>query len=160
LVLCGVGLLAILVLAIAVITAPPDGIERGELGQFLGRFHPLAVHFPIALVLLAAGLECAGLSRATKHLEASAGFVLSLAAVSAIVAVFLGWLLGRNGGYEGGLVIQHMWGGVLLATALVICCAIRGWNSKLYAAALFGSVFLLVWTSDQGGKLTHGEGFL
>lgn len=160
LLLCGIGLLAVLLLLLAVIKAPPDGIERGEFSQFFGRFHPLAVHLPIALVLLAAVLECAGLFRAGKHLQASAGFVLAFAAASAIVAVFFGWLLGRNGGYEGPLVLQHMWGGILLAGALVICCAIRGWNTKLYAAALFATVCLLVWTSDQGGKLTHGEGFL
>ena len=159
-ILCAIGLLAVLLLLLAILKAPPDGVERGDFSQFIGRFHPLAVHLPIALVLLAAVLECAGLFRAAKHLQSSAGFVLALAAASAIVAVFLGWLLGRNGGYEGPLVLQHMWGGILLAAALVICCAIRGANSKLYAAALFATVCLLVWTSDQGGKLTHGEGFL
>ena len=158
--LCSVGALLTLLLLFAALKAPPDGVERGEFSQFVGRFHPLAVHLPIALVLLATVLECAGLFRAGKHLQASAGFVLALASASAIAAVFLGWLLGRNGGYEGGLVLQHMWGGILLAAALVICCAIRGWNAKLYGVALFATVCLMAWTSDQGGKLTHGEGFL
>lgn len=160
LILCGIGLFAVLLLFFAVVKAPPDGVERGEFSQFFGRFHPLAVHLPIALVLLAAVLECAGLFQAGKHLQPAAGFVLALAAASAIVAVFLGWLLGRNGGYEGPLVLQHMWGGISLAAALVVCCAIRGWNAQLYTAALFATVCLLTWTSDQGGKLTHGEGFL
>ena len=160
LLLCGVGLLVALVLLFAVLKAPPDGVERGELSQFVGRFHPLAVHLPIAFVFLVAVLECAGLFRSAKHLQEGAGFLLALAAASALFAVFLGWMLGRNGGYEGGLVTRHMWGGVSLAVALILCCAIRGWNAKLYGVALCASVGLMVWTSDQGGKLTHGEGFL
>lgn len=160
LLLCCVGLLLVLGLVVAGLKAPPDGVERGEFSQFVGRFHPLAVHLPIALVLLVAVLECAGLFRSAKHLQAGAGFVLALAAASAIGAVFLGWVLGRSGGYEGSLVSRHMWGGVSLAAALVLCCAIRGWNPKLYGVALFSSVCLMAWTSDQGGKLTHGDGFL
>jgi uncharacterized membrane protein len=159
-VLCAAGLMLVLVVWFAALKAPPDGVERGELSQFVGRFHPLAVHLPIALVLLGAVLESAGLFRSGQHLQKSAGFVLALAAATAIFAAFLGWMLGRNGSYEGALVTRHMWGGVSLAAALVLCCAIRGWNAKLYGAALFATVCLMVWTSDQGGKLTHGEGFL
>jgi hypothetical protein len=160
LLLCGAAALATLVLLFVVLKAPPDGLERGELSQFVGRFHPLAVHLPIALVLLVAVLECVGLFRVGKHLQAGAGFVLALATASALAAVSLGWMLGRSGGYEGALVTRHMWGGISLAAALVLCCAIRGWNAKLYGAALFATVCLMAWTSDQGGKLTHGEGFL
>jgi hypothetical protein len=108
--LCGVCALVALVLLFAVLYAPPDGVERGELSQFVGRFHPLAVHLTIALVLLVTVLECAGLFRSGKHLQAGAGFVLALAAASALAAVFLGWMLGRSGGYEGALVTRHMWG--------------------------------------------------
>ena len=160
LLLCSVGLLLVLSVLAAALKAPPDGVERGEFSQFVGRFHPLAVHLPIALVLLVVVLESAGLFSGGKHLQASAGFILALATASALAAMFLGWMLGRNGGYEGSLVLQHMWGGILLAAALVICCAIRGWNAKLYGVALFITVGLMAWTSDQGGKLTHGQGFL
>lgn len=160
LILCAAGALVALVLLFALLYAPPDGVERGELSQFVGRFHPLAVHLPIALVLLVAALECAGLLRSGKHLQAGAGFILALATASALAAVFLGWMLGRSGGYEGALVTRHMWGGISLAAALVLCCAIRGWNARLYGAALFATVCLMAWTSDKGGKLTHGEGFL
>ena len=158
--LCGIGLFLVIALALAVLKAPPDGLERGQLSQFLGRFHPLVVHLPIGLVLLVAALECAGFFRNRKHLQASASFVLTLAAFTAQIAVFLGWLLARSGGYEGRLVTRHMWGGVSLAAALILCCAVRESNVKLYGTALFATVCLMAWTSDQGGKLTHGEGFL
>ncbi len=160
LIFCGIGLLVVLMLLMAALNAPPDGVERGDLSQFVGRFHPLAVHLPIALVLLLAVVECAGFFRAGKSIHANAGFALALATASALAAAFLGWMLGRNGGYEGALVTRHMWGGISLAAALVICCTLRAWNTKLYGATLLATVCLMAWTSDQGGKLTHGEGFL
>jgi len=159
-VLCGVGFLLAIVFAILLLEAPPDGVERGELAQFIGRFHPLAVHFPVALVLLAAVLECTGFFSTGKHLQSFAGLVLALAAASTLIAISLGWLLARSGGYEGQLVTRHMWGGVSLAAALVLCCALRGWNTQFYRVALFAAVCLMVWTADQGGKLTHGANFL
>ena len=160
LMLCGVGFLLAFVFAVLLLEAPPDGVERGELAQFIGRFHPLAVHLPIALVLLAAALECAGFLNSGKHLQSFAGFVLALAAASALIAVSLGWLLARSGAYEGELVARHMWGGVSLAAVLMMCCALRGWNAQIYGVALFAAVCLMVWTADQGGKLTHGANFL
>jgi len=160
LVLCGVGFLLAIVFAILLLEAPPDGVERGELSQFIGRFHPLIVHLPIALVLLAAVLECAGFLRSGKHLQSFAGLVLALATATALMAVSLGWLLARSGGYEGQLVARHMWGGVSLAAVLVFCCALRGRNTQFYGVALFAAVCLMLWTADQGGKLTHGANFL
>ena len=41
----------ILVVAALVAFLPPDGNERADWVQFIGRFHPLLVHFPIALFL-------------------------------------------------------------------------------------------------------------
>jgi uncharacterized membrane protein len=160
LLLCGVGFLLVIVFAILLLKAPPDGVERGELAQFIGRFHPLAVHLPITLVLLAAALECAGFMRSAKYLRSFAGLVLALAAASALIAAPLGWLLARSGGYEGQLVTRHMWGGVSLAAVLVLCCFLRGWNTQSYGVALFAALCLMIWTADQGGKLTHGANFL
>src|SRR5439155_23503743 len=90
--LCGIGLFLVIALALIVLKAPPDGLERGQLSQFLGRFHPLVVHLPIALVLLVAALECGGFFRSGKRLQASASFVLTLGAVAAPGGVVLGWL--------------------------------------------------------------------
>jgi uncharacterized membrane protein len=154
------GAVFILVLAWALLHAPPDGFEHGELSQFVGRFHPLVVHLPIALLLLVPLLECIGLFRRWNHLRESAGFVLLLSSISAFVAVFLGWLLAWSGGYEGKLVISHMWGGFSLAVAVFFCCLLRLWDMRVYRVALLATLVLLIWTSDKGGKLTHGESFM
>ena len=156
----GVGTAAISPLLILLVYAPPDGGQRAELAQFLGRFHPLAVHLPIALLLLVLVLEGAGFAREGWHQRQSAGFVLGLATVAAIASAWLGWLLAWSGGYEGSLVTRHMWGGISLAAASLGCWVLYGWKRSAYAVALLATVGLMIWTSDQGGKLTHGDTFL
>ena len=47
--------------------------------------------------------------------------MLGLGATAAIASAWLGWLLAWSGGYEGSLVIRHMWGGVSLAIASLTC---------------------------------------
>jgi hypothetical protein len=155
----GIGIVTILPLLILLIFAPPDGLQRAEFAQFLGRFHPLAVHLPVALLLLVPLLEFGSLFRERVHLRQAAGFVLGLATAAAITSAWLGWLLAWSGGYEGSLVTRHMWGGLSLALASFVCWLLYEKRS-VYLLILLATVGLLAWTSDQGGKLTHGDTFL
>ena len=152
------GLTSIFLLVMLLLYAPPDGQERAEFAQFLGRFHPLIVHIPIALLLLVPIFECAGVIQ--EHLRQAAGFVLALAVAGAIAAALFGWLLAWSGGYEGTLVSRHMWGGFSFAFAVLLCFVLRAWDKRVYGVVLFATLALLAWTSDKGGKLTHGETFM
>ena len=102
----GFGAVPVLVLFTLLVFSPPDGSERAQLAQFVGRFHPLAIHLPIALLLLVPVLEVAVLFRKRRELEQSVAFVLGLAAIAAITSALLGWLLAWSGGYQGSLVTQ------------------------------------------------------
>src|SRR6516162_8380950 len=104
----------LLVLALVIFFAP-DGTERSESAQFIGRFHLSAIHFPIAFILLVPLLELANRSRRFPDLRPLIDFVIGLATISASVAAILGWCLARCGGYSGVLVTQHMWGGICVA---------------------------------------------
>jgi uncharacterized membrane protein/mono/diheme cytochrome c family protein len=139
----------------------PDGRERGTLLQFLGRFHPVLVHLPIALLALVPILEIAGSLRNRTHLRSSAGFVLWLAAFGSAFAALDGWLLARNGGYGGAQVIRHMWSGVWVAGLATAAAAVRPANRPLaYWTLLLGAMAMMAWTGHLGGNITHGEGYL
>ena len=145
--------------------APPDGNERAQLFQFIGRFHPLAVHLPIALLMVVPLLEFAGRNRHFPYLLPAADFLLGVATFGAIAAASLGWCLARSGGYSGSLVTQHMWGGVFVAAAAGLCWILRahsiaGGSIRPYVAALVATVVLVSFTGYRGGQLSQGENHL
>jgi len=162
--LLGAGLWALL--ALLALRLPPDGREHGNLGQFVGRFHPLLVHGPVALLALVALLEIAALRPRWAGLRFAAGWILGVAAVATFAAAFDGWLLGWSGGFRGRDVTRHMWGGVWLAAVCVLAAlarpaAARGrWARAAYALLLTFAVGLMVWTGHGGGAISHGDGFL
>jgi len=160
-----VAFLPILLLLLLVLFFPPDGRQRAEWAQFIGRFHPLAVHLPIALMLLVPVLEVAGRWERFSHLRLASRFVLGLATAAAAFAAFLGWCLARSGSYSGALISQHMWGGVSLAGICWLCWVLRGGTGglradKVYAATLTVGVLVVSWTGYRGGQVSQGEDHL
>ena len=142
---------------------PPDGGERATWAQFLGRFHLLAVHLPIALILLVPVMELAGIGTRYAYLRASVPFVLVLAFISAIVSSILGWCLARSGGYSGPLITQHMWGAASLLALCWLCCVLRGRPGRFeifYPIALIASLGVVAWTGYRGGQISQGENHL
>src|ERR1051326_1785787 len=153
----------ILVVAALVAFLPPDGNERADWFQFIGRFHTLVVHFPIALFLLIPILEIAGRSARFAYLRLSVSFVLGLATLGATTAATLGWCLGRSGGYSGRLITQHMWGGVMLSLVCWACWLLHARVrevGKSYVIALALGVGFVAWTGYRGGQLALGPNHL
>ncbi len=156
-------LAAVVIVAALVVFLPPDGTERAEWAQFIGRFHPLLVHFPIALFLLVPILEIVGRSARFAYLRLSVSFVLALATLGATMTAILGWCLGRSGGYSGTLITQHMWGGVLLSIVCWVCWLLRTRLQEFgvtYAIALALGIGLVAWTGYRGGQLSLGPNHL
>src|SRR5215475_5618730 len=153
-------LLLLLVTALLLL-APPDGIERAHLLQFVGRFHPLSVHFPIALLLLVPLFEILGRKRNVPFLLASVDLLLLLATCGAILAAALGWCLARGGGYSGPLVRQHMWSGILVAVVAWFCWWLRSRaDSRVYCALVVAAVGLVSFAGYRGGQVAHGVNHL
>ena len=153
------------VVFLLVLFAPPDGEERGEWLQFLGHFHPLAVHLPIALLILVPVMELAGRSRYFPQVLSSVDFLLGVAMFGAIGAAGLGWCLARSGSYSGSLVTQHIWGGVSVACASWLCWVLRAQGGRqflgtAYAIVLVATVGLVSFTGYRGGQLSQGENHL
>jgi len=157
--------LPILMLFSLVVFFAPDGRDRAQWIQFIGRFHPLAVHLPIALMLLVPVLEIAGRWEQFSYLRLSSRFVLGFATITATFAAFLGWCLARSGSYSGALVTQHMWGGVSLAAICWFGWILRGrmggvHAEKVYAATLTVGIVVVSWTGYRGGQVSQGEDHL
>jgi mono/diheme cytochrome c family protein len=140
-----------------------DGRQHANWQQFLGRFHPLAVHLPIGFLVLLPLLEIGGAFRFA--LRETAGFVLGLALAACLGSIALGYLLAYGSGDSGAGVTRHMWGGITLSIGVLICVLARpSWSSgevpHVYPILLTAVLLTLVWTAHQGGSLTHGTDYL
>lgn len=156
---------AIAVLACLAVWAPPDGHERAQLMQFFGRLHLLAVHLPIALLVLVPLLELAARTQRFSYLSPASGFVLGVATIGAIVAAGLGWCLARSGAYSGTLVTQHMWAAMAAAALTWLCWALRAYGDTAhprrgYVAALVATVAVVAVAGYRGGQVSQGENHL
>jgi uncharacterized membrane protein/mono/diheme cytochrome c family protein len=101
-----------------------DGVI--DLAPFVGRFHPLFVHFPIGILLLAVAMQVVAAvasrrGRAAPFSDRAIAFVLGCGALSAVAAATTGYLLGGSGGYTGDTFDQHSTLGI--GVAIVSCLA-------------------------------------
>ncbi len=121
----------------------------------------LLVHLPIGMLAALATLEIAAWIPRFKNANASAGFVLALAAPLAVVTAICGWLLSLGGGYDETLLAWHKWLGTFTAVTAVMA-AILFWRRNFFAyrASLFITVGLLMVAGHLGGSLTHGSDYL
>ena len=135
--------------------------------QFLGRLHPLVVHFPIGLLVMAAFLEFLEISRGKKGLREGITWLVYLGALSSVFSVIFGLLLEKSEGYSGNLIEFHLKAGIT-TTVLALAAAwllyrevSRDRNHFIfYRIALALSVISLTVTGHVGANLTHGEDYL
>ena len=135
-----------------------------EFVYFLGRFHVLALHLPIGIILAAVAVQWLARSARYRHLAVALPFLWGAAAVTSIVTVALGYMHFAEGEFSGPSASAHRLYGT--STAIV---ATLVWLVSLQAAAVYrrvelgGGVLLLVLvtlTGHYGGNLTHGATFL
>lgn len=133
-----------------------------SVSQFIGRFHPVLVHLPIGILLLALLLQ--QLSRKEKYAVSPGALkvIWLTGIISALLSCITGFLLSNNGEYDGTTVSLHMWAGIAV-TAVSLLVAAKVFSRQydgLYRAGSIGLLFLIIVTGHLGGTLTHGEGYL
>ena len=132
----------------------------------IGRFHPVMLHFPIVLIILALVLEVLRRLKVLRTADFVVTIILVLAAVSTVIAIASGFLLYASGDYSGQLMQQHLWIGVMTGVLILLTVAfyfVYRSNVKyyiLYAAGLLLSNGAVAYTSHLGGSITHGEDYL
>ncbi len=149
--------------AAPVVTAPASG----HLLHWVGRFHVVFVHFPIALLIAAAVGECWSMVRNTRVPWAPVDFCIVLGAFCAVITVALGWLhaSGGHGISLPHLLALHRWLGTSMALGAVLTAASSAWDIRRgvrswYTRGLVLSGALLIGlVAHFGGLLVHGEDF-
>ena len=81
----------------AVADEPAAAPPGKQLLPWLGKFHLLFLHFPIALLVAAAAAEGWSVVRGSRVLEPAVRFCVLLGAITAVITVALGWLHAGSG---------------------------------------------------------------
>ncbi|RKN83426.1 c-type cytochrome domain-containing protein [Ulvibacterium marinum] len=130
-------------------------IELPVLVAWIGRWHPLVLHFPIVLLLIVIFLGLTG-RKIPRNL-------FTVAVISALVTAISGFFLGKEVGSKGDLLFWHQWLGGGLALLAALWYGLEGLQvgkqvyTKIIQVVIIG---LIILTGHYGGMITHGQDFL
>ncbi len=129
---------------------------------FLGRFHPLLVHLPIGILIIACIFDWLSFTEKFRSLKEAVQISLLLGAMAAFFSCTTGYLLSLSGEYDSNTVGFHQWLGVVTTIISFAYWQTKRQNasstvSKIFSAA---TLILLSATGHLGGTLTHGENYL
>jgi len=131
----------------------------------MGRLHPLLVHFPIALILLAPVAEMFASVTAARQWHVVSVASLRVGAVSAVAAATAGWLMAGMPGASATLE-WHRWFGTVTAAVAVVAVLMTAAGERSTAArwidwiALLAAAVCVAATGHLGGMLVWGADFL
>ena len=141
--------------------------EPNWIWHFLGRLHPLIVHFPLSILLFIAALELYSIRNFNSSFRSSITIGLYISAFSAIISVVFGLLLAHYDDVTGDTLDNHKILG-FITSGLCIVSAFLSWliihkNQVslilVYRLCLFLAALGIILTGHFGGSLTHGEDF-
>ncbi len=130
-------------------------MDLPNLVVWLGHWHPLILHFPIVLLLMAAILGLLG-----KNVPSS---LLMISTISVLVTAVTGFFLATETSPKGTLVFWHQWLGTGMAILSVSWYTLRTYAlEKRYILKGIQLILVLLvgLTAHYGGMITHGEDFL
>jgi uncharacterized membrane protein len=146
--------------------------DEGEavfwLWQFLGRLHPLAVHFPVGLLLFAAVIELFTIKNYHSKYRPGINLLVYVGALGAVLAAVLGWVLANVEEYGGDTLSLHQWTGIATAVmgliTVFLLLRIKGGfkvsQIKAYRGVLFFTAMGVSVAGHFGASLTHGDEYL
>ncbi|MBO9591480.1 MAG: hypothetical protein J7599_01140 [Niabella sp.] len=128
--------------------------------DFIGRFHPVWVHLPIGILLMACLFQL--FAKRYPLLKPAIPVLFFWGAITAIVSCITGYLLSLSGDYDQALVAQHQWMGIGTAAVSLIFyglnrLSLTGGYARLGAVVI---LILILVTGHLGGSLTHGADYL
>ncbi|MEO9893376.1 DUF1549 domain-containing protein [Aurantibacter sp.] len=135
--------------------------------QLLGRLHPMVVHFPIGLLVVALFFELLTIRGKRPSLREGIKWMLYLGAFFAMLSALFGWLLKTEDDYSGQLVENHQNVGIATAAFAILSVFLLSKSLKgklssflVYRISLVITVLLLTVAGHLGSSITHGEDYL
>ena len=145
----------------------PEPTSAARLIGWLGKFHLLLLHFPIALVVVAGVGEVWSVWQRNPLPSESVRFCLWLAALAAIPTATLGWLFAAAGNGIGSpqLLVTHRWLGTAAAVWLVITALFAEHDARHQVRTLrvrfllISGIIATALTAHLGGLMAHGDDY-
>jgi len=135
-----------------------------DFGLFLGRFHVLALHLPIGIVVVAVVLDWVARRPRHQELARASPYLWGAAAITAVVTAALGYLHFSEGGFTGPSANAHRFWGTATAIAALLSWWLAARGRRPAGAAQLGAgvvmLALVSITGHYGGNLTHGATYL
>jgi len=129
-------------------------IQPGVLLQWLGKFHPLVLHFPIVFGIL---ISIYFLFFQNRRISTdSEKLLLAINALFASAVAMFGLLLSLQNGEQTELLNWHKWGGISVAILSWLFVYIL--NLKVIFKQILAILFLivLIGATHKGAQITHG----
>lgn len=128
--------------------------------EFIGRFHPVLVHLPIGILLLAVIFYFISVKRKNGDFNTAIKYALLIGFAASLFSCITGYLLSSSGDYNEVIVSRHQWMGII--TTLISGIAFYFYDKKnnLLKWIMPLMALLIIVTGHLGGSLTHGEDYL
>jgi len=128
--------------------------------ELIGHFHPLLVHLPIGILLLAALFQLLALRPKYASMHAAISIALFWGMISAVLSCITGYFLSLSGDYDDELIDTHTWFAIATASISLIAYLFHRWENEFAKWVILLMVPMIFVTGHLGGSLTHGSDYL
>ncbi|NBC65967.1 MAG: DUF1549 domain-containing protein [Bacteroidetes bacterium] len=145
-----------------------DSLSELWVWQLIGRLHPIIVHFPIGVLVVAFFLELFTLGNKRPELRAGIRWFVYIGAGTSLIAVLFGLVLAYGANYTESTLDLHRWTGIATSVAALTAAGLlyraevsdKIKDLNIYRATLGLTVLLLTFAGHFGASLTHGPGYI
>jgi uncharacterized membrane protein len=131
-----------------------------SLGDLIGRFHPVLVHLPIGILLVAVLFYFLSGKEKYKSVAPAVSIALFVGMCSAIASSISGFLLSKTAAYEEPLLSRHQWLGITTTVLSVVAWVLHSKHLRQFKWLMILLSLLIIITGHLGGSLTHGANYI